>query len=195
MQDQKVVKARYSTRGGAGQDSIKYAVHRQNEQGEAQYRTIFDREQDQLSKEQAYRRFDSERDQKERYTYTIIINPGEGRSEHLDLKQVARDTLSKLEEKGLCKNWVAVEHRDQGDHAHIHVIATSRAKLDQRDLEAMRKEQYASCERQLEPLRDLWQYRDPTPEMGESKNKSTGMAPEQETEPRTKRQISMDLDW
>lgn len=160
MQSERVVKAHYSTKTGASKSSIRYAVHRENERGEVQSRELFGRDTDRMDKEQAYQQMDEGRGPKDRYTYTLVLNPGEAEAKGIDLKEMTRQVMEKLEEKGLCQNWVAVEHRDQGSYAHVHVIATSSAKLNQADLSQMRQEQHASLERQTELTRDTFQTRE-----------------------------------
>jgi len=152
MQGQRTVKAKFSTGKGSAQGSVRYAVHRENETGEAQFRMIFDKLENSVDKEEAFKRFEED---KSRYTYTIILNPGEKDARGIDMQQMTREVMSSLQDKGV-KNWVAVEHKDHTEYAHVHVIAKTGAKLTPQDFEKMRKDQHASIEKQAEPLRDTW---------------------------------------
>lgn len=156
MQGEKAAKGKFSTKAGAAKGAIRYAVHRENEEGKQQFRNLFDKREE-VSKEEAYERMDAD---KQRYTYTLILNPGERDSRGVDMQQVTRDVMGKLEERGLCREWVAVEHRDHTDFAHVHVIAKSDAKLTPQDFQEMRREEFSSYERQAEAFRDAWQDRE-----------------------------------
>jgi len=138
-----VVKARYSRGLAAGlrlaKGHVRYAVHRSNEQGQRQYREIWDRSAT-LDKQTAYERLDQTRAAD--YVYRLTLSPHPEQQDggkQLDLKAWTRDMMARLErDSGQRAEWFAVTHEHQ-DHRHVHVVAVSPGRLDVRHLAAMRE--------------------------------------------------------
>lgn len=111
------------------QRSINYARHRPDDQHpDRADRTVFDRSSEGLSNTDVLDRFDQFAGQtsesRTTYTQSIVINPGEGRTD-ADLQEYTRRVMAEFEEQRAERNarvdWVAVVHRDQSEHDHIHV--------------------------------------------------------------------------
>lgn len=152
-----VVKANYTQGAGAGaalRGSVRYAATRPGErEGE---RDAFSRDADALDRAEATAVFE---DAEGRYVYRLVLNSGEGREVEADLKAWTRDTMGALAERHGAVAWVAYEHRDHSEHAHVHVLAATERKLDKADLERLREAASESWERQERWAQEA--YRDP----------------------------------
>jgi type IV secretory pathway VirD2 relaxase len=137
-----IVKARYSRGLKAARQlakgHIRYAVHRCNEQGQRQYREVWDRD-GAVGKRGAYERID--RIHQDDYVYRLTLSPHpehQDASRQLDLQAWTRQVMSQLEQDpGQRVEWFAVSH-EHPDHRHVHVVAVSPRWLDVGQLRAMR---------------------------------------------------------
>jgi len=138
-----VVKARFS-RGGAAalklaKEHLRYAVHRANEQGQRQYREVWDRAGE-IDKPTAYARLDQAAPDDHVYRFTLSPHPErQDLGKRLDLRAWTRDMLGKLEQQtGQRLEWFAVTHECR-DHRHVHAVVVSKRHLDARQFLAMRQ--------------------------------------------------------
>jgi type IV secretory pathway VirD2 relaxase len=137
-----VVKARYSRGLKAARQlakgHVRYAVHRCNEQGQRQYREVWDRD-GAVGKLRAYERID--RIQQDDYVYRLTLSPHpeyQDARRQLDLQDWTRQVMGQLEQDlGQRVDWFAVSH-EHPDHRHVHVVAVSPRRLDVGQLRAMR---------------------------------------------------------
>ena len=117
---------------------VRYAVHRCNEQGQRQYREVWDRD-GAVGKRGAYERIDRVR--KDDYVYRLTLSPHPEHQDtrgQLDLQGWTRQVMSQLEQDlGQRVDWFAVSH-EHPDHRHVHVVAVSPRRLDVGQLRAMR---------------------------------------------------------
>jgi type IV secretory pathway VirD2 relaxase len=156
-----VVKARFSRGGKAAvkraKEHLRYAVHRSNEQGQRQYREVWDRE-GQLDKTTAYERLDRVRPEDHIYRFTLSPHPmRQDAGRQLDLRSWTRDMLAQLErDAGQQVEWFAVTHEHR-DHRHVHAVVISSRHLDADDFRAMRQAGDANAraqQREHQPQRD-----------------------------------------
>lgn len=152
-----VVKASYF-RGGAGSaaklnGSVRYAATRSGDEG--QERTAFSRDEDTLGRAEATETLEEAEGS---YYYRVVLNSGEGQEVEADLKEWTRDTMGALAERHGAVAWVAYEHRDHSEHAHVHVVAATDKKLDKEDLQNLREAATESWARQEAWARET--YRD-----------------------------------
>lgn len=127
--------------GGASRAKagMRYFLHRENDQGERQYREAFSHDQESLSKGQVYERLDqaleSCRGKHDTYYYTVVLNPGDRKLLTPEQqREWVTDALNHL--KGSIEadgrnraDWVAVLHNDQGNHDHAHGVLMSSRSL------------------------------------------------------------------
>ncbi len=73
------------------------------------------------------------------YYYRIMMSPGDYKDTNVDLKDWTRDSLLELEKDQGEFSYVAIEHRDQTEHAHVHVVMVLDKKLSKDDLENLRE--------------------------------------------------------
>jgi hypothetical protein len=134
-----IVKTNYchADRGGlkAAVGSVYYYAHRRDREGQVVERFGFSREQEGLNAQQMSELIQQGDGQ---YFYRMVLSPGAEKDSDVDLREWTRDTLLELEEKYDEFPYVAIEHRDQTDHAHVHVVAVLDKKLDRDDLESLR---------------------------------------------------------
>lgn len=177
----KVVKAVRYVKGSAGggqasRRSLRYAAHREVEQGEGSaFREIYDAE-GRKSKEEILDELDSfAKGAKERgretYHYHVVLNPGEGRNE-VDKEEWAREVMSKFEQehannRGGRMTWAAVTHADHADHDHVHVVMVTDKTLDKATLRAMQNAHAPEC---WERLKKESEQEKATREQGHSRN-------------------------
>lgn len=152
-----VVKASYSRSSGGGAKSSKqatrYAAHREGEDAKQGGREIYDRENDTLSRREAYRKVDqADQQSKDAYHYRLTLShakTGEG----VDHNATTRETMGRLEERhaqqGGKVSWHAVNHTDHSNHEHTHVIAVTEKRISASDLAEMRAEMDRSYERHM----------------------------------------------
>ena len=135
-----LVKANYrhAQHGGrqAAVHAVNYYAHRQDMHGDQAQRMGFSREVQGLDT-QAMRDLVEQADGD--YYYRIVLSPGASRDTAVDLQDWTRDLLLELETDHGEFPYVAVEHRDQTDYAHVHVVMVLEKKLDRDDLDALRE--------------------------------------------------------
>lgn len=134
-----IVKTNYchADRGGlkAAVGSIYYYSHRRDREGQVVERLGFSREREGLNTQQMSELIQQGDGQ---YFYRMVLSPGAEKDSDVNLQEWTRDTLLELEEKYGEFPYVAIEHRDQTDYAHVHVVAVLDKKLDKDDLENLR---------------------------------------------------------
>jgi hypothetical protein len=136
-----IVKARYSRGGKAAlklaKGHLRYAVHRTNEQGQRQYREVWDRD-GRIDKLTAYERLDQIKPADYVYRFTLSPHPERQDAGHkLDLRQWTREMLAQLErQSGQRVEWFAVTH-EHPDHRHVHAVVRSDRRLDVGHFRAM----------------------------------------------------------
>jgi hypothetical protein len=110
-----IVKTRYSRGLKAAlllaKGHVRYAVHRCNEQGQRQYREVWDRDGS-ISKLGAYERID--RVHKDDYVYRLMLSPHpehQDAARQIDLKEWTHQMMRQLEQDfGRRVDWFAVSH-------------------------------------------------------------------------------------
>jgi hypothetical protein len=152
---------RHADKGGlkAAVGSINYYAHRRDREGQIVERSGFSREQDGLNTQEMQNLIQQGEEQ---YFYRMVLSPGAEKDSDVDLQDWTRDTLLELEEKYGDFPYIAIEHRDQTDFAHVHVVMVVDKKLDRDDLENLRdmgSELYDMCREWYEP--SLSQAREP----------------------------------
>lgn len=135
-----VVKANYrrvqSGRFRAAARAIAYYARRRDREGQLAERQGFSRDHSDLDV-QAMR---AEIDRAEgAYLYRMVLAPGAPSETHVDLRDWTRDTLLELERDRGEFPYVAVEHRDQTEHAHVHVVMVLDEKLTREDFARLRE--------------------------------------------------------
>jgi hypothetical protein len=151
-----VVKANYVRAGGGASATMRasahYYGHRPDGEGSRHYRAGFDAERDELGKEEVYRCAQEESGGD--YAYRIVASPGREMDAE-ELKGWTRDVMQKVEEAG--GSWMGFVHDDHTEHAHAHVIAFTRERLDREDLREMREEGDRSAEVRVEARAEMEQ--------------------------------------
>lgn len=152
-----IVKVSYF-RGGAGagarlRGSVRYAATRPG--SDAQERPAFSRDENTLNRAEAIKVLG---ETESGYCYRMVLNSGEGQDAQVDLKAWTRDTVGALSEDHGAVTWIAYEHRDHSDHAHVHVVAVTERTLDKEDLQKLRDAASESWARQETWAREA--YRD-----------------------------------
>jgi hypothetical protein len=135
-----IIKLNYQTEQQGGQKSalgsISYYAHRRDMDGQQVSRMGFSRDRDDLTTQEM-------RDVIEKgggdYYYRMVLSPGTEKDTSLDLKDWTRDLMLELEGKHGEFPYVAIEHRDQTDHAHVHIVMVLDQKLTRAELNQMRE--------------------------------------------------------
>lgn len=134
-----IVKLNYQSTDRGGQKSavgsVNYYAHRRDMDGQVASRTGFSRDSDNLDT-QAMRDLIQQSDGT--YYYRMVLSPGAEHDTDVNLKNWTRDVLLELEGKHGEFPYVAIEHRDQTDYAHVHVVMVLDRKLDRADLDKLR---------------------------------------------------------
>lgn len=153
-----IIKANYRHASAGGRavavKAVNYYAHRRDREGNLVSRDGFSRDEEGLdvaAMRDAIRQADGD------YYYRVVLSPGDHKDTHVDLKDWARDSLLALEKDYGEFTYVAVEHRDQTDHAHVHVIMVLDKKLSKDDLENLRETSTTLYEQHrdwLEPYKD-----------------------------------------
>jgi hypothetical protein len=142
-----IVKTNYATawQGGRTRASaaINYYAHRDNVDGQRVNRMGFSRDLEGLDT-QAMKDVIEKTDGN--YYYRMVLSPGAAHDTELDLKDWTRDLMLELEDKHGNFPYVAIEHRDQTDYAHVHVVMVLQQKLTQQELDHLRDAGTALCE-------------------------------------------------
>jgi hypothetical protein len=156
-----VIKANYRHASAGGRavaaKAVNYYAHRRDREGNLVSRDGFSRDEDGLDVE-AMRAII--RQAEGNYYYRVMMSPGDDKDTHVDLKEWTRDSLLALEKDYGEFTYVAVEHRDQTDHAHVHVVMVLDKKLSKEDLENLRDTATRLYEQRrdwLEPYKDIQQ--------------------------------------
>jgi hypothetical protein len=134
-----VVRVNYRTAASGGLTavlgSISYYTHRRDRDGQLVSRDGFSRDEtglDTVAMRDAIRQAEGD------YYYRIVLSPGVERETEVDLQTWTRDSLLALEKEHGEFPYVAIEHRDQTDFAHVHVVLVLSQKLDKSDLQNLR---------------------------------------------------------
>jgi hypothetical protein len=134
-----IIKTNYLSRQHGGQrqvlNSLYYYAHRRDRDGELVSRTGFSRDRDDLT---AGAMKDVIEGSDGAYYYRMVLSPGTAHDSDLNLKDWTRDLVLELEGKHGKFPYVAVEHRDQTDYAHVHVVMVLDRKLDRAELDQLR---------------------------------------------------------
>lgn len=155
-------------RGGQARSAIKghikYIENRKNELGEPEHRPIFDRDREQVQRQEF---MDKLNDQPEKgvqgHKVVISMKREDMESQGVDMKELTREVMASWEQKtGRQYEWVAVEH-DKNSNPHVHVVIAGRDKAGKevvimpRQLEQLKrvadKERQRLAERNLERSR------------------------------------------
>jgi hypothetical protein len=128
---------RHADRGGlkAAVGSIYYYAHRRDREGQIVERSGFNRNQDGLNTQEMQNLIQQGEGQ---YFYRMVLSPSAEKDSDVDLQDWTRDVLLELEGKYGNFPYVAIEHRDQTDYAHVHIVMVLDKKLDKDDLENLR---------------------------------------------------------
>lgn len=116
--------------------AISYYVHRDNAYGQRVSRLGFSRDRDDLDV-QMMRDLIGGSDGS--YYYRMVLSPGAPHDTDVNLKDWTRDLLLELESKHGEFPYVAIEHRDQTDHAHVHIVMVLHQKLSRAELDQVRE--------------------------------------------------------
>jgi hypothetical protein len=153
-----IVKANYrhASAGGCAMTvkAVNYYAHRRDREGNLVSRDGFSRDEEGLdvaAMRDAIRQADGD------YYYRVVLSPGDHKDTQVDLKDWTRDSLLALEKDYGEFTYVAIEHRDQTNHAHVHVIVVLDKKLSKDDLENLRDTSTTLYEQRrdwLEPYKD-----------------------------------------
>jgi hypothetical protein len=134
-----IVKTNYRNAQNGGLQSalgsIAYYSHRQDIDGERVSRSGFSRDQDGLDVETMGSLIQGNDGQ---LFYRMVLSPGAEKDTDVNLKDWTRDMMLELEQNHGDFPYVAIEHRDQTDYAHIHVVMVLDKKLDREDLNNLR---------------------------------------------------------
>jgi hypothetical protein len=130
----KVVKVSYARSASAAKGSARYYSHRPSASGEREWRDGFSRDEDWVDRRAVYERVDGWEADGCRYYYRVVLAPGEGREPGVPLHEWTREVMDRFQERGLSRDWVAWEHRDHSQHAHVHVLAAADRKWTREDL-------------------------------------------------------------
>jgi hypothetical protein len=135
-----VVKLNYRTANQGGQQSalgsVNYYAHRRDVDGQVVSRLGFSRYQDGLDT-QAMKDVIAQADGT--YYYRMVLSPGANHDTNVDLKEWTRDLMLELEGKHGEFPYVAIEHCDQTDFAHVHVVMVLDQKLTTPELDKLRE--------------------------------------------------------
>jgi hypothetical protein len=135
-----IVKLNYQSAARGGQKSalgsINYYAHRRDADGQQVNRTGFSRERDDLDA-QAMKDLIGQSDGA--YYYRVVLSPGAEHDTDVNLKDWTRDVLLELEGKHGEFPYVAIEHRDQTEYAHVHVVMVLDQKLNRAELDRLRE--------------------------------------------------------
>jgi hypothetical protein len=134
-----IIKANYGSSEQNGRQkaltAINYYVHRHNADGQYVNRTGFSRDHDDLDLQTMK---DLIGGSNGGYYYRMILSPGALQDTDVNLKDWTRDLMLELEGKHGEFPYVAIEHRDQTDHAHVHLVMVLDQKLSRAELDQLR---------------------------------------------------------
>jgi hypothetical protein len=102
------------------------------------------------------------------YYYRLLLSPGANQDTNVDLQTWTRDSLLALEKEHGEFSYVAIEHRDQTDYAHVHVVMVLDKKLSKEDLENLREysaEIFEPRREVVEPSREMLERHQPEREV------------------------------
>jgi hypothetical protein len=154
-----IVRANYRTAASGGLTvvlgSISYYAHRRDRDGQQVSRDGFSRDETGLD---AVTMRDAIRQAQGDYYYRILLSAGADQDTNVDLQTWTRDSLLALEKEHGEFPYIAIEHRDQTDYAHVHVVIVLDKKLDKEDLDNLRAysaEIFEPRREVVEPSREL----------------------------------------
>jgi hypothetical protein len=134
-----IVKANYRTASSGGLTavlgSISYYAYRRDQDGQRVEREGFSRDTDGLN---TVAMRDVIRQTEGDYYYRLVLSPGAEQETEVDLQTWTRDSLLTLEKEHGEFPYVAIEHRDQTDYAHVHIVLVVNQKFDKEDLQSLR---------------------------------------------------------
>jgi hypothetical protein len=164
-----VVRANYRTAAFEGLTvvlgSISYYAHHRDRDGQLVSREGFSRDATGLD---AVTMRDVIRQAEGDYYYRILLSPGADQGTNVDLQTWTRDSLLALEKEYGEFPYVAIEHRDQTDYAHVHVVMVLDKRLDKEDLENLRAystEIFEPRREVVEPSREILERHEPQREI------------------------------
>lgn len=154
-----IVKANYRHLHSGGRKaavgSINYYAHCRDQEGEKVSRSGFSRDDSGLDT-RAMRREIAQAEGT--YLYRMVLAPGVPSYTYVDLKSWTRDVLLELEFDRGEFVYVGVEHRDQTEYAHVHVVMVLETKLTREDFGRLREagtDLYETRRRWFEPSHEL----------------------------------------
>jgi hypothetical protein len=164
-----VVRANYRTATSGGLTvvlgSISYYAHRRDRDGQQVSREGFSRDAtglDTVAMRDVIRQAEGD------YYYRLLLSPGANQDTNVDLQTWTRDSLLALEKEHGEFSYVAIEHRDQTDYAHVHVVMVLDKKLSKEDLENLREysaEIFEPRREVVEPSREMLERHQPEREV------------------------------
>jgi hypothetical protein len=135
-----IVKVNYlsAERGGqkSAMGSVNYYAHRKDIDGQHVSRMGFSRDEDILDPQQMR---DVIQQSDGSYYYRMVLSPGAEHDTAVSLKDWTRDVMLELEARHGEFPYVAIEHRDQTDYAHVHVVMVLEQKLSRTELDQLRE--------------------------------------------------------
>lgn len=164
-----IVRANYRTAASGGLTvvlgSISYYTHRRDRDGQQVSREGFSRDAtglDTVTMRDVIRQAEGD------HYYRILLSPGANQDTNVDLQTWTRDSLLSLEKEYGEFPYIAIEHRDQTDHAHVHVVMVLDKKLSKEDLEILREysaEIFEPRREIVEPSREMLERHEPQREL------------------------------
>jgi hypothetical protein len=135
-----VIKLKYTKSRRKIKAHVRYITHRPTREGERHARPLFDRG-GAIDKTQAYKLIDQS--QRGPRFYKLIISPDprtEDTGNALDLWQIAKQTLSALEDRLKRQlSFLGVLHADHSANRHVHLVFTHSGRLSRLDIRALRE--------------------------------------------------------
>jgi hypothetical protein len=160
-----IIRANYRTAASGGLTvvlgSISYYAHRRDRDGQQMSRDGFSRDATGLD---AVAMRDAIRQAEGDYYYRVLLSPGAAQDTNVNLQTWTRDSLLALEKEHGEFTYVAIEHRDQTDYAHVHVVMVLDKKLEKEDLEDLREysaEIFETRREVVEPSREMLERHEP----------------------------------
>ncbi|QFP75718.1 hypothetical protein [Deinococcus sp. AJ005] len=148
-----IMRARFTVGAGgpaASRAALRYAVLRPDHDGQRVERAVFG--PDGLDVASIRAQLDAARGD---HHYRLVLNPGAGQHP-VDQRDWTRDVMAAVAE-GQAKEvpWLAVEHRNQSQHDHVHIVAATERRLTRVDLPTLREVADSSWERHADWARAL----------------------------------------
>ncbi len=148
-----IVRARFTVGAGgpaASRAALRYAVLRPDRDGQRVDRPVFGSGELDVAAVRA--QLDAARGD---HHYRLMLNPGAGQHA-VDQHDWTRDVMAAIAEtQGAEMPWLAVEHRNQSQHDHVHIVAATERRLTRVDLHTLREVADLSWERHADWARAL----------------------------------------